>query len=263
MNLTDLLENLSAKNVELWIEGDKLRYRGPENALSPELLASIKQHKPEILRLLSHSSDGEASYSLSDGQKALWFLYELAPESSAYNITYAAKLVTNLDISALRSAAQALVERHPVLRTTFTTIDGEPVQTVHKYQSVDFSVENAFGLSPDEINDWLLQTSAKPFDLEVGPLVRWRVLINHKPTPEYILSLAQHHIITDFWSSEIMLDELKVLYEALAKDTEPLLPIHQCEYGDYLKWSAQMLNGPKGRVCGITGGKNCVVSCQC
>ncbi|WP_148662958.1 non-ribosomal peptide synthetase, partial [Scytonema hofmannii] len=246
MNLTELLENLSAKNVELWIEGDKLRYRGPENALSPELLASMKQYKPEILRILSQSSDGSASYPLSQGQKALWFLYQLAPESSAYNITYAAKLVTNLEISALEQAAQALVERHPVLRTTFTTIDGEPVQTVHKHQPVDFSVENAFALSPDDINDWLLQTSACPFNLEVGPLLRWRVLINHTPTPEQILLITQHHIITDFWSSEIMLDELKVLYEALTKDTEPLLPVHKCEYRDYLNWSAEMLSGSKG-----------------
>ncbi|KYC42747.1 hypothetical protein WA1_15530, partial [Scytonema hofmannii PCC 7110] len=246
MNLTELLKNLSAKNVELWVEGDKLRYRGPENALSPELLASMKQYKSEILQILSHRSDRTATYPLSHGQRALWFLYQLAPKSSAYNITYAAKLVTNLEIPALKQAAQALVERHPVLRTTFTTIDGEPVQTVHKNQPVDLEVENAFALSPEDINNWLLQTSARPFNLEVGPLLRFRVLVNHTPTKEYILLITQHHIITDFWSSEIMLGELRVLYSAIARDREPLLPVQKCEYRDYVNWSEQMLSGSLG-----------------
>ncbi len=246
MNLTDLIESLSAKNVELWVDGDNLRYRGSEKILSPELLAQIKQYKPEIIRLLSQSSYNGATYPLSHGQKALWFLYQLAPRSLAYNSRYAAKLVVNLDIPALKQAAQALIERHPVLRTTFTTIDGEPVQTVHKNQQVYFSVENAFALELDEVNNWLLQTSACPFDLEHGPILRFNLLINHTKTKEYILLITQHHIGSDFWSGEIILSELRDLYEAITLDKEPLLLEQNCQYRDYVKLSEQMLSGELG-----------------
>ncbi len=246
MNLTDLLENLSAKNVELWVDRDKLRYRAPEKLLSPELLAEIKQYKPEIIRILSQGNDLEATYPLSHGQKALWFLYQLAPDSVAYNITLAVKLVTNLDILALKQACQVLVARHPVLRTTFTTIDGEPVQTVHKKQQVDFSVEDAFALSQDDINNWLLQTSARPFNLEVGPILRFNLLINHNKTKEHIFLITQHHILTDFWSGEIILGELRLLYEAIILDTEPLLLEQNIQYRDYVKSSEQMLSGWEG-----------------
>ncbi|NET72212.1 MAG: hypothetical protein F6K62_15120, partial [Sphaerospermopsis sp. SIO1G2] len=132
MNLQELLQTLSAQNIELWVDGDKLRYRASENSLTPELLAEIKQHKSEIIRVLSQKPNTENtdSYPLSQGQKALWFLYQLAPESSAYNLTYTAKLSNNLDIPALQKAAQGIIDRHPALRTNFTIIAGEPVQKV-------------------------------------------------------------------------------------------------------------------------------------
>ncbi|MBP5975679.1 hypothetical protein HW132_23810 [Brasilonema sp. CT11] len=43
MNLTELIKNLSAKNIDLWVDGDKLHYRSPEHSLTPELLQKIKQ----------------------------------------------------------------------------------------------------------------------------------------------------------------------------------------------------------------------------
>jgi len=95
MDLTQFIKNLSKKNIELWVEEDKLRYRSPENSLTPELLGEIEQYQPEIIRVLSQSHEPAATYPLSPGQKALWVLYQLAPSSTAYNATYAAKLVTD------------------------------------------------------------------------------------------------------------------------------------------------------------------------
>ena len=246
MNLTDLLENLKANNVELWVEGDKLRYRGAQNVLSPELLKKIKQYKSEIIQILLQGSVFPVTYPLSHGQKALWFLHELAPNSSAYNLTYAARLVKNLDIPALKQACQRLFQRHAVLRTTFTTIDGEPVQTVHQNQQIDFHIENAFDLSQDDINKWLLETTARPFNLEVGPVLRFNLLINHSTNIENIFLITQHHIVGDFWSSEIIIEELKVLYQAITLNIEPSLPYQKSQYQDYVNWSQQMLTGAKG-----------------
>ncbi|WP_353931426.1 non-ribosomal peptide synthase/polyketide synthase [Okeanomitos corallinicola TIOX110] len=246
MNLKELLKNLSALQIELWVEGDKLRYRAAENALTPELLAAIKNNKTEIIHLLSQQSEEIETYPLSHGQKALWFLYQLAPESAAYNLTYSAKLADNVDVNALQKAAQALIERHPALRTKFTTIDGEPVQKVNQNQQVEFKVENAFALSQTEIKNWLLEKSALPFDLETGAVVRFNLLINNKAKKEYILLITQHHITGDFWSLGIILEDLKVLYEAIVKDREPLLSEQKSTYRDYIKWSEEMLTGASG-----------------
>jgi amino acid adenylation domain-containing protein len=251
MNLTELLENLAAKNVELWVDGDKLRYRSPENVLTPELLGKIKQYKAEIIQILSQDRGNSPTYPLSHGQKALWFLYQLAPISTAYNAIYAAKLVTNLDIPALKQASQTLIERHPILRTTFTTVDGEPVQTVHEKQQVNFSVQETFDLSQDDVNNWLCETSDRPFDLQQGPILRFNLLINHTTTDtlatkEHILLITLHHIVVDFWSLEIMIGELRVLYEAITTGVAAKLPAQNFQYRDYVKWSEQMLTDADG-----------------
>ncbi|MUH00714.1 amino acid adenylation domain-containing protein, partial [Scytonema sp. UIC 10036] len=248
MSLTQLLENLQATGIELWVDGDELCYEAPEDVLTPELLAQIKRYKLEIIRNLAQGTDNPSTYPLSHGQQALWFLYQLAPESTAYNTTYAARLVTNLDVPALKQATQALIERHPVLRTTFTSIDGEPVQTVHQNQQVCFSIQEAFNWSQDEVNNWLSEVSDRPFDLEHGPILRFRVLIHDTTdgtlaTKEHILLISAHHIVVDFWSLEIIVSELRLLYQAITTGVEPLLRQQNCQYRDYVNWSKQMLSG--------------------
>src|SRR6266513_4695136 len=78
-----------------------------------------------------HSPTTTGWSPLSHGQRALWFLYRLAPESPAYNLVYAAHVRSPLDIPALQRAVQALLERHPLLTATYTMRDGEPVQRFH------------------------------------------------------------------------------------------------------------------------------------
>ncbi|MBP5971594.1 amino acid adenylation domain-containing protein [Brasilonema sp. CT11] len=237
--------------MELWIDGDGLAYRGPQDVLTPELLAQIKQYKQEIIHILSQGTDNAVTYPLSHGQKALWFLYQSAPNSAAYNVSHAVKLVANLDIPALKQATQALVERHPILRTTFTTIDGEPMQMVRQNQQVCFSIQENFNWSQDNVINWISEASTHPFDLEYGSNLRLNLLINHTTidtlaTKEYVLLITLHHIVVDFWSLEIIISELRLLYEAITKGFEPLLPALNFQYRDYVKWSKQMLAGSEG-----------------
>ncbi|MBP5975680.1 amino acid adenylation domain-containing protein [Brasilonema sp. CT11] len=203
------------------------------------------------MRILSQSTDQAATYPLSHGQKALYYLYQLAPMGAAYNVTYAAKLVTNLDIPALKQAAQALVERHPVLRTTFATVDGEPVQTVHENQQIDFNIQEAFDFSQDHLNNWLSEKSDRPFNLEQGPILHFDLLINHIKTDklakkEYILLITLHQIVGDFWSLEIMTGELRALYKAIATGEAAQLSAQNYQYQDYVNWSEQMLASSDG-----------------
>ncbi|WP_169218415.1 non-ribosomal peptide synthetase [Brasilonema sp. UFV-L1] len=251
MNLTDLLENLSAKNVELWVDGDKLRYRAPENVLTPELLVEIKQYKEEIIYLLQKRTDTAKTDPLSYRQKALWFLYELAPNSAAYNLAYAARLVSNVDIPALRQAAIALIERHPVLRTTYTVQHGEPVQTIQENQEVCFSVQEAANWSQDDFHNWLVSESDRPFDLNNGPVLRFNLLIKNTLTDasagkEVILLMTAHHIVVDFWSLELLVSELRVFYEAIKTGQQVALPPQNLQYFDYVRWENQMLASQQG-----------------
>src|SRR4030095_14709388 len=85
----------------------------------------------ELLR--KKAAEAKSSHSLSHGQQALWFLYQSAPESSSYNSACTARIVSPVNVPALRRAFQALIDRHPSLRTTFSSRDGEIASEVHQY----------------------------------------------------------------------------------------------------------------------------------
>jgi amino acid adenylation domain-containing protein len=140
--------------------------------------------------------EGTGGEGLSPGERALWFLQRLDPESPAYHIAGAARMSGEIDEEALRAAFQRLVDRHPALRTTFTVRDGEPVRRVHPVAVVDFVVQD---VEDDE-------EIFRPFDLESGPLLRVRIV--RRGPAERILVLTVHHIVADFWSLALMLREL-------------------------------------------------------
>ena len=117
-----------------------------------------------------------------------------------------------LDIAALRRAFQALVDRHPSLRTTFSVDAGKPVQQVHEHQKVHFEETDAAAWSGDELKARLVEDAYRPFDLERGPVLR--VSLFTRSAREHILLLAVHHIVIDFWSLALILNELSVLYPA-------------------------------------------------
>src|SRR5262249_22774298 len=132
------------------------------------------------------------------GQQGLWFLHNLAPESTAYNIARAVKIRAALDVAALRRALSALIDRHAALRTTFATSRGRPIQQVADRVELDFSHEDARHWSEASLEERLSEESERPFDLESGPLLR--IDLFTRSSDEHILQLAAHHIIVDFWS---------------------------------------------------------------
>ena len=85
------------------------------------------------------------------GQKSLWFLYQLAPDSAAYNVAYAVRIATEVNVAALKAAFQAVVDRHPCLRTIYAAIGGEPAQLVHEFGKLSFEVVQAPNWSLEEV----------------------------------------------------------------------------------------------------------------
>ncbi len=114
----------------------------------------------------------KAVYPLSYNQQGIWFLYQLAPESTIYNVTFSARICSDLSIPALRGAFQALVDRHPSLRTTFFVDAGNPVQQVHEQRNIHFEETDAAAWSADELKARLVEDAYRPFDLEQGHLLR-------------------------------------------------------------------------------------------
>jgi thioester reductase-like protein/FkbM family methyltransferase len=244
MDPKELLEELSKLGVKLWKVENRLRYGAPKGVLTSELLERIKQHKATILRLLPETLDTPDTYPLSYGQQALWFLYQSAPESSAYNTAFTVHIRSHVDVSALRQVFQTLMNRHPCLRTTFKTIDGKPVQEVHGDQEVYFKQTDTSTWSWEELNKRIVETYQRPFDLERGPVMRVNLFTSSEQ--DHILLIAIHHIVYDGWSLWIFLDEFHKLYSAKTTGTQASLGPLTHSYAEYVRKQAEMLAGPEG-----------------
>jgi amino acid adenylation domain-containing protein len=209
---------------------------------------SAEEKRVLLSRLLVEQAEASASaHPLSYGQRAMWFLYQLAPGSPAYTITYAGRISGDLDVPALERAAQALIDRHAILRTTYAVRDGHPVQLVHPRWPVRIARLNLGpAVGADELPEWLRRETNRPFDLHAGPVVRF-TLLQHTPDEhggEYVLVMTVHHIAVDFWSIDVILDELRLLYAA-EHGADPLPPCPE-RYVDYGDQQTRILAGVEG-----------------
>src|SRR5580693_10402552 len=125
---------------------------------------SAEEKRVLLSRLLMEQAAVSASvHRLSYGQRSLWFLHQLAPGSPAYTISYAGRISGDLDVTALERAAQAIVDRHAILRTTYAVHDGQPVQLIHPQWPVHIDRRD---VHPDELHGWIRREANRPFDLQ-------------------------------------------------------------------------------------------------
>ncbi|NIL16085.1 non-ribosomal peptide synthetase [Pseudomonas sp. AN3A02] len=172
---------------------------------------------------------------LSYAQQRQWFLWQLAPDSSAYNICAALRLEGVLDVDALRASCQALVERHEVLRTTFRQEDDQTVQVVHPTGGFTLQVDPLAGADLDwQIKAYVQAQTAQPFDLEQGPLLRMNLL--RVSEQDHVLVLTVHHIVADGWSMPILVNDLVQFYAGHCQGQAVTLPELPIQYADYALW---------------------------
>lgn len=189
-------------------------------------------------------NEATSHHPLSYNQQGIWFLYQLAPDSSVYNVNFAARITADLDVPALQRAFQDLIDRHSSLRTTFPVQFGKPVQRIHDSRKVHFQEVECRSWSPEQLQQQLMEEAYRPFDLERGPLLR--VSLFTRSEREHVLLLVVHHIIIDFWSLAILLDELSTLYPAESAGVKAPLSRLGADYTDYVRWQAKMLEEPEG-----------------
>ncbi|HEV2436447.1 MAG TPA: amino acid adenylation domain-containing protein [Verrucomicrobiae bacterium] len=198
-----------------------------------------------LAQLLRRKAGGSQPFhALSDNQQGIWFLCQFAPESSIYNVSFAARIRADLDLPAFRRAFQALVDRHPSLRTTFVVQAGKPVQQIHERQPVHFEQIDASTWRGEELQTRLVEETQRRFDLERGPVMR--VSLFTRSPQEHILLLVIHHIVVDFWSLAVILNELGMLYPAEKAGRPATLPPLDSQYTDFVHWQTEMLASPAG-----------------
>ncbi|MEP7123627.1 MAG: non-ribosomal peptide synthase/polyketide synthase, partial [Byssovorax sp.] len=186
-----------------------------------------------------------AGMELSFSQERLWFLDQLEPGSSFYNVPVGWRLQGRLDTGALERAVREVVRRHEVLRTTFTTVNGRPSQVIHEGVSIRLPVADLGALAPEAREEAAKQEALaeanRPFDLARGPLLRVKLL---RLAPEdHVLLLTLHHIVSDAWTRGILNTEIGTLYEAFREGRPALLAELPIQYADYAHWQRRWLDG--------------------
>ncbi|NES43190.1 non-ribosomal peptide synthetase, partial [Moorena sp. SIO2C4] len=248
MNLVEFLQDLALKGVKLWIDDGKLRSGGSQRVLTTEIVNQLKQYKPDILQLLQEQPDILKVHPLSYGQNGLWFLWQLAPHSYAYNVSFAIRIYAEVDLSVWQQAFQVLRERHSSLRSTFPLRAQHPIQQIHQDQPLDLLQINASTWDEDELRARVVAAHRYPFNLETGPVmrVRWFTCSNQ----DHVLLLTIHHIALDGSSSNLIIQELSAIYQGLQAGIEVSLPSLTHTYQDYVRWQRELVAGEEGeRLC--------------
>ncbi|MFJ7109927.1 amino acid adenylation domain-containing protein [Pseudomonas sp. NPDC098740] len=178
---------------------------------------------------------------LSYAQQRQWILWQLDPQSSAYNIPAALRLKGSLNREALREAFTQLQARHQTLRTTFEQ-DGQQARSVlHDNLALQLDERT---LDQSSIDNAVAEEISRPFDLRNGPL--WRVLLLQVNTDEHVLVLTVHHIAADGWSMQVMVDEFSALYQAAVEGNAANLNSLPVNYSDYARWQRDWLEAGEG-----------------
>lgn len=211
-----------------------------------KVLASLSPEKRKLLELkLKKQGAAFNTFPVSFPQQRLWFLQQLEPESYLYNIPLVTRFEGALDVIVLEKTIQTIVQRHEVLRTSFTKIGGKPYQRVEKTLDVKLDVQDFSNLAKNEreqqVQAQALHEWTKPFDLTTAPMFRARLL--KLADDEHVLIFILHHIITDGWSNGVLLREVGLTYNALAAKQAVPLKALDIQYADFANWQQKYLSG--------------------
>lgn len=261
MNVAEFLDELTQRGINIWAEGDHLRYRVAKGVLTPEVTEEIQQRKAAILAFLRQppsqsasippllSAKRETEIPLSFAQEQLWFLQQLEPESSAYVEPDAVQLGGPVQVKALEQSINAVVQRHENLRTTFVSMQGTPYQAISATLQISLPVIDLCALAPRErlaeAERLFAEAGHMAFDLSRGPLLHF-FLLRCAPD-EHILLATLHHIIADRTSGRLFIREVFSWYHTYValpdQQVSPSLPDLPVQYADYVLWQRGWLQG--------------------
>ncbi|MEH2296103.1 condensation domain-containing protein [Nostoc sp.] len=213
-----------------------------------KLLAQHLQKKKESVfsqpQIVAQSRESNL-FPLSFAQQRLWFLDQMGPGNPAFNIFQFMRLTGWLNVAALEQSFQEVVKRHGALRTTFTLVDGQPLQVIYPASVFKLQVVNLQELPLDKRESEVLhlanQETQRSFNLTKDCLLR--VTLLQLSEIEHILLLSMHHIAADAWSIGVLIREITTLYENFSRGYPSPLPELPIQYADFAVWQRQWLQG--------------------
>jgi amino acid adenylation domain-containing protein len=234
LSLRELFENPSVATLAVRID-----------AARAEDLSTNSHPRPAKLRKVSRAEP----IPLSFAQKRLWFLERLEPGLPTYVLPASVRLRGALDLNSFRRALDEVARRHESLRTTFAARDGQPYQLIHEPHSVPLFFEDLSPLDEEArartVREREASEASSPFDLDHGPLLRARLL--RTATDEHLLLLTTHHIISDGWTTGVLLRELLTLHDAFRRNASSPLPEPVWQYADFAAWQHEEMQGDRLR----------------
>ncbi|MCP5108402.1 MAG: AMP-binding protein [bacterium] len=243
MSALSLLAKLKQLDISVELMEERLKINAPKGALTPGLVAELKEKKEEIIRFLQKDVRGQVKfesiepgekkeyYELSSAQKRLYFLQQFNPERTDYNKPDVTELNEFTDPRKLEDTFKKLIGRHESLRTSFRMLGNRPVQKIHPH--VEFQLEyrelgEPVDGDPASIPGDIFLDFVRPFDLSRVPLLRVLLVKNSKK--KFLLMVDIHHILSDGVSKGILLQDFGALYSG-----RPLPPL-KLQYKDYAQW---------------------------
>jgi len=210
-------------------------------ALGAEIEKQTATGAAEVLPIARVSRD--LDLPLSFAQQRLWVIDQLNPGSAAYNIPLAIRISGPLNCLALEQSFNELIARHESLRTTFQSRNGQPVQIIAAPEPFHLPLVDLGDLAEAEREAETQRRSAseagRPFDLGQGPLLRIQLL--RLAADSHVLLLVMHHIVSDGWSMDVLVQELTQLYDAFNQGQPSPLPELPIQYADFAVWQRQWL----------------------
>ncbi len=221
-----------------------------------QTLAALDPKKRELLALLARKGGIDlsrtpivpvprdaSSYPLSFAQERLWFLDQLAPGNTAWNLPIAVRIRTALDPAVLARVFSDIARRHETLRTTFAMEGQEAAQRIAPPCPMPILLVDLSGLAEteDEVRRLAAEEAWAPFDLAQGPLLRVRLL--RLGLDDQVLLVTMHHIVSDAWSMNLLVEEVAALYGAFSQGLPSPLPELPVQYADFAQWQRQALEG--------------------
>ena len=184
-------------------------------------------------------------FPLSFAQQRLWFFQQMYPQSPAYNMPVAIRLRGQLELHHLQATLDELARRHEVLRTSIDLVDGQPAQIISQPTTISLPVDDLSSLPEVEKETATRKLVSaeidRPFDLKCGPL--WRAKLFRLGAQDHVLILVLHHVISDGWSLNVLINEVSVLYGAYTRGESSPLPELPIQYADYSVWQREWLQG--------------------
>ncbi len=257
--MTYLIDKLYENNIQLSLDGEDLQIGFDGDQVPADLLLEIKQNKAALIDYLSKYSRDQAgatsikrsvekeSYRLSSAQLRMWALSQFEEELVAYNMPNSVVLNKSYDLQSFEKALYAAIDRHEILRTVFRENEaGEVRQWILSSETLGFQLQykdfRTYENREAEIQSYIEEDAALPFDLKNGPLLRACLL--HETDERLVFYYNMHHIIGDGWSFNVLFRDVLAFYEAFATGREAELPQLDIQYKDFSEWENEQFELP-------------------